>query len=533
MKSQEDNNPVLLYQPNVTDYILIIQSPFQANMLKTFSSQKAVFIDDTHGTNAYGLHLTTLLVVDDYGEGLPVAWCISSYVDTATISIFFKEVKNKTGELNPTWFMSDDADQFFNAWANTFEHTPKRILCTWHVLRAWKSHLKGVRDRDKEEEVYHELKVLMDETNPKVFEVMVENACKKWKKDANTEQFADYFQKYYKGRCEQWACCYRAASGANTNMYMEAFHHVLKYKYLKGKNNRRIDRLVQSLMEYLRHKSFDRIIKLEKGKITGRIAQIQKRHRTSKVLSHELISQVEPSLWKVKSETGDNEYTVQEIAKSCVENCNVKCIDCNVCVHLFSCSCPDSLLQHTICKHVHLICRHRDDVSSDMDKLLTKSSVEISDSDMQDATLMNEVTLDYSPPLDVLKHRIVQQLESMINLVTLSTSVDALKTVEKSLNAAKCTLAVMQNEEAVLIPKNSVPNTKMVEKQRSFCTKKKNRRCKIKFGNPSLGQRKRIKVDLLGIEQDAVGMYMHTVFIVYGIYCIYRCRIKPFLYNII
>jgi len=117
-----------------------------------------------------------------------------------------------------------------------------------------------------------------------------------------------------------------------------------------------------------------------------------------------------------------------------------------------------------------------------MDKLLTNSSVEVSDSDMQNATLMNEVTPDYSPPLDVLKHHIVQQLKSMINLVTLSTNVDVLKTVEKNLNTAKCTLAVMQNEEAVLIPKYSVPDTKMVEKQHSFCTKTKNRSCKIKFG---------------------------------------------------
>ena len=55
-------------------------------------------------------------------------------------------------------------------------------------------------------------------------------------------------------------------------MYLEAFHHVLKYNFLKGKRNQRLDSLLQGLMEYFGHKSFDRIIKLEKGKITGRVA---------------------------------------------------------------------------------------------------------------------------------------------------------------------------------------------------------------------------------------------------------------------
>ena len=52
-------------------------------------------------------------------------------------------------------------------------------------------------------------------------------------------------------------------------MYVEAFHRVLKYNFLKGKHNKRVDALIYALLEYLRFKSIDRLIKLEKGKITG------------------------------------------------------------------------------------------------------------------------------------------------------------------------------------------------------------------------------------------------------------------------
>ena len=44
-------------------------------------------------------------------------------------------------------------------------HTPKRIHSTWHVLRAWKNHLKTIKDLDTEEKLYQTLKVLMDETD--------------------------------------------------------------------------------------------------------------------------------------------------------------------------------------------------------------------------------------------------------------------------------------------------------------------------------------------------------------------------------
>ena len=47
-------------------------------------------------------------------------------------------------------------------------------------------------------------------------------------------------------------------------MHVEAFHHILKYKFLKGKRNKRLDRLIHALMEFFRHKSFDRLINLKK-----------------------------------------------------------------------------------------------------------------------------------------------------------------------------------------------------------------------------------------------------------------------------
>ena len=39
----------------------------------------------TYGVNIYDFMLITVLVIDEYGEGIPVAWAISNREDTAML----------------------------------------------------------------------------------------------------------------------------------------------------------------------------------------------------------------------------------------------------------------------------------------------------------------------------------------------------------------------------------------------------------------------------------------------------------------
>ena len=59
-------------------------------MLKKFGG-KVVCVDATIGTNAYEFKLITLLVVDEYGEGFPVAWCIANREDRVLLIEFFEQ----------------------------------------------------------------------------------------------------------------------------------------------------------------------------------------------------------------------------------------------------------------------------------------------------------------------------------------------------------------------------------------------------------------------------------------------------------
>ena len=122
-------NPVLLFKGQgeeqgatmdnltVDDFLLGIQTEFQRDLLKQFGSE-AVCMDSTHGTNHYDFQLTTLLIVNEWGEGVPVAWLVSNHETTAVIVEFLRGVQVRCGAITPKVlvFMSDDADAFFNAW---------------------------------------------------------------------------------------------------------------------------------------------------------------------------------------------------------------------------------------------------------------------------------------------------------------------------------------------------------------------------------------------------------------------------------
>ena len=50
------------------DVMLVLQTPLQAEVQKS-APNSIICIDDTHGTTSYDFYLTTVLTVDEVGEG--------------------------------------------------------------------------------------------------------------------------------------------------------------------------------------------------------------------------------------------------------------------------------------------------------------------------------------------------------------------------------------------------------------------------------------------------------------------------------
>lgn len=78
---------VLYYDRSEQGIQLAISTPFQRQMLEAFG-QKLVFMDAVFGLTIYGYPMLTLLVQDDFGNGVPVAFCISDKENSAAWARF-------------------------------------------------------------------------------------------------------------------------------------------------------------------------------------------------------------------------------------------------------------------------------------------------------------------------------------------------------------------------------------------------------------------------------------------------------------
>ena len=252
-KKNEESNPVLFYklQGEETsdivslakeDFFIAVQTPLQKHMLKQYASN-GVCCDTTHGMTGYDFSLITLLVTDEFGKGFRVGWCISNLEDMSVMHLFFSLIKNNCGVQHSGFFTSDMAPQFYNTWVAVMgEPRPKKLVCTWHVDKAWRTELKKkIGDTFIEAEVYKMLRMVLEQTNKSLSQDCINALLTDLSSDGKKKDFYDYFKDEWLPKKEHWAYCYRLGLGINTNMFVEAFHRVFKRIYLGRKVNKRVD----------------------------------------------------------------------------------------------------------------------------------------------------------------------------------------------------------------------------------------------------------------------------------------------------
>ncbi|KAF8785630.1 hypothetical protein HNY73_011145 [Argiope bruennichi] len=122
MKIEKDN--LVLFYKRLVDphpavqnkhFMLVFVTHFQKSIFYPIGAD-GICVDSTHSISNYNFELVTMLVIDEYEEGIPVAFCISSSVSTVIFTHFFKCIKTTmSSSIIPKFFMSDDAVMFKNA----------------------------------------------------------------------------------------------------------------------------------------------------------------------------------------------------------------------------------------------------------------------------------------------------------------------------------------------------------------------------------------------------------------------------------
>ncbi|XP_050506518.1 uncharacterized protein LOC126884577 isoform X1 [Diabrotica virgifera virgifera] len=461
MKSSEC---VLLYKPQETicqenpelqyeDFFLIIMTDGQKDLLLRFG-EDCICIDGTHGLNAYGFELHTILVLDDLREGYPTAFLISNRSDFIGMKMFFQCIKERVGKaIKPKVFMSDMADFYYKSWKQVMQPAEFRLYCTWHVDKAWRKNLEKVLNKEKKVQVYHMLRTLLQETDSTAFNQLLLNFLKYLKEDSDTLEFAMYFEQYYACKAEQWAYCFRLhCTNLNTNMHIERMYRTIKHIYLHGKFVKRLDKAIGAIMKFVKDKLFERLIVIHKGKVSTKINELRKRHVTSQSLDLSKVIKSDNG-WLVPSNSRNEMYTIQKVKENCP--CRLVCEDCEACLHCYTCTCLDSCIKWNMCKHIHLICKYTQMdltkestipntnlLAGDADNLM----IECDDENRALIDAVSKIKKDEESSLKEAKEKLILQLTGQINDLD---SFEELKAVQKIVVRIKPTIDAIRNQKDI------------------------------------------------------------------------------------
>ena len=154
-----------------------------------------------------------------------------------------------------------------------------RCPCIEHVLKNPQYYLKVTYFKLGEEnkKAIACLKMLANSLNEKEYKTH-----KKIVDQCINERFADYFKSYEKKK-QKWVHYLMADEYlVKTNMAIESYHKTLKYSYLNGKRNKRVDTLIIQLLKLSSDFSYQKKMAEIRGEITTFSRKCSERHSMAK-----------------------------------------------------------------------------------------------------------------------------------------------------------------------------------------------------------------------------------------------------------
>jgi len=91
--------------------------------------------------------------------------------------------------------MSDDANNFYNAWKEVFTVSDtEKLLCAWHINKCWRKGLhQHVVTSIEQANIYHHLRVLLAETDISLFRQRLQQFIS-WLSNENLTEFYNIFK---------------------------------------------------------------------------------------------------------------------------------------------------------------------------------------------------------------------------------------------------------------------------------------------------------------------------------------------------
>ncbi|GIY05046.1 c2H2-type domain-containing protein [Caerostris darwini] len=355
-----EDSPILYYrQENLggvkEDFLLIIMTEFQKQILLSASKQ-VVCIDSLFRRKGGRFYLTVLFIMDENEIAFPVAFCISNKVDKFVIMQFLSSIKESTGPLSFEYFMSDSENLYFESWKEVMEDDSKWLWSMWYVDNRIRVQLRVFRGNIKKRaEVYKTMRMLLECQNRNVFDSMFKKYIDGLMQDGQSKNLGNFILQKYGSNAEMWAYCYRKDIKLSTNIHLEVMHRTFRYCCREGRK-KRLDKFIFVIMKLVRYKMLDRLCTmLDDEKIGLAIEAINMCHVMGLEIPSEHISSLSDKIWLVESEEEEQSVYVMKEFDTCPELCSLRCAECDICVHMYSCSCLHSMINANLCQHIHAV----------------------------------------------------------------------------------------------------------------------------------------------------------------------------------
>ncbi len=450
------------------DIVVIFMSPSQELLLQKHGSN-VITMDRTRNKDSSLFIMHTMLVLDYDGDGIPVAFTITNRDDAAVIDVFLTCIKEKVGPLEPNTLMTDTQETHLDSWKSIMGAPSYHFFCTWHVKKAWELNLSlKIFNKEKRNETRKIIHSLLAEANVDTFYSRFEEFLSN--DDPDMHKFVTNFRDTYGREVPSWAYCYRRNAGLGTNLHVEAFHDALKY--IHG-HRLKLTSLYTGLttgLEYVKQKLMDTIIKNIRGRMTHKLRTLRRAHDhyvnfiSKNEIGIEVVKDDEewliPSLQAPEVEDGRQVYTVRRLRETCPAEedadygkCNLVCVDCHTCTHLYCCTCTENTVKNNMCSHVHAVASIFGSQKSSTEYVecnslenkifeteIPASPTEFVDCDLSENKIFKtEITCDdvkkdaVDFELKVYKEDLLRKMENVKNIVTDAQSSDVLNVIDELL----------------------------------------------------------------------------------------------------
>jgi len=192
------------------------------------------FIHDA--TNTFKFKLTTLVVVDDDGEGFPVAFCISSKADALAMEVFLEHVRTAVGKsVLGAILITDCEPACVDAWRTVMGPPDRHFLCAWDIDMNWRKNvLKMKCSTEVKAQVHKTIRVALETDKKQKFHDLLKSTLDNMEAEEGTREFLSYFRREFVSRPEVWANSYRLGLQSHHNVNLESFHQTLKHVFTQG-----------------------------------------------------------------------------------------------------------------------------------------------------------------------------------------------------------------------------------------------------------------------------------------------------------